>query len=34
VLPPIKDYLGRTPITLDQYLNENKDIFRSQAAGA
>jgi uncharacterized protein YbjT (DUF2867 family) len=34
VAPPIKDYLGRAPITLDQYLNENKDIFRSQAAGA
>ena len=34
VTPPIKDFLGRPPITLDQYLNENKDIFRSQAAGA
>jgi uncharacterized protein YbjT (DUF2867 family) len=34
VTPPIKDFLGRAPITLDQYLNENKDIFRSQAAGA
>ena len=34
VMPPIKDFLGRTPITLDQYLDENKDIFRSQAAGA
>jgi uncharacterized protein YbjT (DUF2867 family) len=34
VTPPIKDLLGRAPITLDQYLNENKDIFRSQAAGA
>jgi uncharacterized protein YbjT (DUF2867 family) len=34
ITPPIKDFLGRAPITLDQYLNENKDIFRSQAAGA
>jgi uncharacterized protein YbjT (DUF2867 family) len=34
VTPPIKDYLGRAPITLDQYLNENKDLFRSQAVGA
>jgi uncharacterized protein YbjT (DUF2867 family) len=34
VTPPIKDFLGASPITLDQYLNENKDIFRSQAAGA
>jgi len=34
VAPPIKDFLGRAPITLDQYLNENKDLFRSQAAGA
>ena len=34
VAPPIKDFLGRAPITLDQYLNENKEIFRSQAAGA
>ena len=34
VTPPIKDFLGREAITLDQYLNENKDIFRSQAAGA
>jgi uncharacterized protein YbjT (DUF2867 family) len=34
VTPPIKDFLGRAPITLDQYLNENKDLFRSQAAGA
>ncbi len=33
-LTPIKDFLGRAPITLDQYLNENKDIFHSQAAGA
>jgi uncharacterized protein YbjT (DUF2867 family) len=34
VTPPIKDFLGRAPATLDQYLNENKDIFRSAAAGA
>ena len=34
VTPPIKDFLGRVPVTLDQYLNENKDIFRSQAARA
>ena len=34
VTPPIKDFLGRAPITLDQYLNENKEIFHSQAAGA
>jgi len=34
VTPPIKDFLGRAPTTLDQYLNENKEIFRSQAAGA
>jgi uncharacterized protein YbjT (DUF2867 family) len=34
VTPSIKDFLGRAPISLDQYLNENKDIFRSQAAGA
>jgi len=34
VIPPLADLLGRAPITLDQYLNENKDIFRSQAAGA
>ena len=34
VKPPIKEFLGRAPITLDQYLNENKDIFHSQAAGA
>jgi uncharacterized protein YbjT (DUF2867 family) len=34
VTPPIKDFLGRPPITLDQYLNENKAIFHSQAAGA
>ena len=34
VMPPIKDFLGRAPITLDQYLDENKDIFHSQAAGA
>jgi uncharacterized protein YbjT (DUF2867 family) len=34
VAPPIKEFLGRAPIKLDQYLNENKDIFRSQAAGA
>jgi len=34
VAPPIKDFLGRAPITLDQYLDENKDIFHSQAAGA
>jgi uncharacterized protein YbjT (DUF2867 family) len=26
--------LGRAPITLDQFLQENKDSFRSQAAGA
>jgi uncharacterized protein YbjT (DUF2867 family) len=26
--------LDRAPITLDQFLNENKDSFRSQAAGA
>src|SRR5258708_34186813 len=32
--PPIKDFLGRAPITLDQYLNENKELFHSQAAGA
>lgn len=34
VTPSIKDFLGRAPITLDQYLNENKELFRSQAAGA
>jgi len=34
VTPPIKDFLGRAPIRLDQYLDENKDIFHSQAAGA
>jgi hypothetical protein len=34
VTPPIKDFLGRPPITLDQYLKENKDVFRSPAAGA
>jgi uncharacterized protein YbjT (DUF2867 family) len=34
VTPPIRDFLGCAPITLDQYLNENKDIFRSAAAGA
>jgi uncharacterized protein YbjT (DUF2867 family) len=34
VNPPIKDFLGRAPITLDQYLNENKDVFRCQTAGA
>jgi uncharacterized protein YbjT (DUF2867 family) len=34
VAPPIKDFLRREPITLNQYLNENKEIFRSQAAGA
>ena len=34
VTPPIKDFLGRAPITLDQYLHENGDIFLSQAAGA
>jgi uncharacterized protein YbjT (DUF2867 family) len=34
VTPPIKDFLGRAPKTLDQYLNENKDIFHGQAAGA
>lgn len=34
VTPPIKDFLGRAPRTLDQYLDENKDIFRSQAAEA
>jgi hypothetical protein len=26
--------LGRTPLHLDQFLEENKDSFRSQAAGA
>ena len=31
VLPAL---LGRAPRTLDQYLEENKDSFRSQAAGA
>jgi hypothetical protein len=31
VLPKL---LGRTPITLDQFLNEFKDSFRGQAAGA
>ena len=34
VTPPIKDFLGRSPITLDHYLNENKDVFRSRAVGA
>jgi uncharacterized protein YbjT (DUF2867 family) len=34
VTPPIRDFLGRDPITLDQYLDENKELFRSQAAGA
>jgi hypothetical protein len=34
VTPPIKEFLGRAPMTLDQYVYENKDIFRSQAAGA
>jgi uncharacterized protein YbjT (DUF2867 family) len=34
VTPPIEEFLGRAPITLDQYLTENKEIFRSQAAGA
>jgi len=34
VTPPIKDFLGRAPITLDQYLHENGDIFLSQTAGA
>jgi uncharacterized protein YbjT (DUF2867 family) len=31
VLPRL---LGRAPITLEQYLNQNKDSFRGQAAGA
>ena len=31
VLPKL---LGRAPITLDQFLTENKDSFRPQAAGA
>ena len=34
VTPPLKDFLGRAPITLDQYLHENRDIFLSQAAVA
>jgi hypothetical protein len=31
VLPRL---LGRAPITLDQFLDENKENFRAQAAGA
>jgi hypothetical protein len=31
VLPKL---LGRPPIALDQFLNESKDSFRGQAAGA
>jgi hypothetical protein len=31
VLPNL---LGRAPIKLDRFLEENKDSFRSQAAGA
>lgn len=32
--PPLAGLLGRAPITLEQYIRENKDAFAGQAAGA
>jgi uncharacterized protein YbjT (DUF2867 family) len=34
VTPPLQEFLGHAPRTLDQYLAENKEIFASQAASA
>ena len=34
ITPVLEQILGRPPIRMDQYINENKDAFRSQAAGA
>jgi uncharacterized protein YbjT (DUF2867 family) len=34
VTDDLQRLLGRTPITLDQFLDENKESFRAQAAGA
>lgn len=34
ITPVLEQILGRPAIRMEQYLNENKDAFRSQAAGA
>jgi len=34
ITPVLEQILGRSPIRMEQYLNDNKDAFRSQAAGA
>jgi hypothetical protein len=34
ITPVLDQILGRPALRIEQYLNDNKDAFRSQAAGA